>query len=284
MNSWANENDSLLRIRLTEVKYADAFLQRGSIKFNTPSAWAEYAIDHGDGRGDFYEGTIAFCHYADIEHLCELKNKYTPQVVVGAKYRDLSTEIYRNRILFKDRRSMQLPCFCLYLFKVAALDVPVKEGKQKFKASIPGSYFKDFTDNMTLEEVSHLPEEKQPAMIIIEDYNKFQERLCNALKKIGIKESEILPGIVSYYDFDEYGEYGWKDFGQEYPKELLVKNNRFVNQSEGRIIVKTSNYKILDILKSPIELGDMSDIAQVCKGYFPEGLDIEVDLDVYTCE
>lgn len=280
MGMWANGNDNVLRIRLTEAKYADAFMQKGSIKFNTPDAWARYAIEHGDGRGDSYEGTIAFCHYGDIEHLCELQSKYDPQLIPSAIY----TEGYQGRILFKNYGSMHLPCFCLYLLRVADLDVPTEAGKQKFKVSIPGSYFKDFTDNKTQAEVLALPEEEQPAMILIKDFNKFQERLKVAVEKIGVENFEILTSYVSYYNFEKYGPFGWYDFGQRYPKELFIKSSRFSNQSEGRIIIKTSDVQMLDRLKKPIELGNMSDIEQVCKGYFPEGIDVELNLDIYAVD
>ena len=154
MGMWVNENDNIIRIRSTSLKYAKDFIEKGSIKFNTPDTWSRYALEHGNGRGDSYEGTIAFCHYQDIERLNELEKKYNSRLIPSGIY----TERYQNRILFKKYGSMHLPCFCLYILRVSNLDVPTETGKQKFNVSIPGSYFKDFADNKTQEEILELPE------------------------------------------------------------------------------------------------------------------------------
>lgn len=72
------------------------------------------------------------------------------------------------------------------------------------------------------------------------------------------------------------------DFSQKYPKELLVKNKRFAEQSEARVIIKTVKTEVIERLYSePIELGCMKDIAQVHKGYLHEGMKVEMTVDVY---
>ena len=90
---------------------------------------------------------------------------------------------------------MQLPCFCLYVMKVSSFTPPEKAGKQRLRTSIPGSYFKDFVDNKSEDEVSKLPQPEQPALIVIENFEVFLSRLKNKLFSLGVHEDEIL---VSY--------------------------------------------------------------------------------------
>lgn len=281
MDTWANPNTNVLRIRLTEAQYADDFIERGCIKFGTPESWVKYAELYGDGRGDAYEGTLAFCHFLDYERAIELEEKYSPSHILNVNSRALVKKLYKQRLLFKDRRSMQLPCYCLYLMKVSAFTPLDKPGKQQLRTSIPGSYFRDFVDNKSDDEIRKLPAQNQPALIIIENFDIFLIRLKEKLFSLGVKENEILTSYVEYKNFEEYGEEGWFDFGQKYPKELFIKKERFMEQSEGRIIINTSNIDILKRLCTPIELGNMSDIAQVIYGYYPEGIDVEITASVF---
>ena len=282
MDTWMNPNDNILRIRLTEMQYAEAFIDLGCIKFSTPESWVKYAKLHGDGRGDAYEGTLAFCHLLDYEKFLELQQKYSPSTILNPNARELTKEIYNQRVLFKDKRSMQLPCFCLYVMRVNSFTPPQKEGKQSLKTSIPGNYFKDFADNKTEVEVSKLPQPEQPALIIIENFEIFLSRLKNKLFSLGLQENEILVSYTSYFDFEKYGQAGWYDFQQKYPNELFVKNLRFKDQSEGRIIINTKNPDIMKALSQPIDLGNMSDIAQMVPGYHPEGINIELTASIIS--
>ncbi|WP_312046567.1 hypothetical protein [Anaerotignum sp.] len=280
MGNWINPNDNILRMRLTEAQYAESFIEHGTVKFNIPDFWVNYAEQFGDGRGDFYEGTLAFCHYLDSNTKRELSGIYSTTKPLNPKARNLLKKKYKQRILFKDKRTMQLPCLCLYILKVDAFDSPQNAGEQILKTTIPGSYFRDFVDNKPTEYVEKQPLEKQPALIIIKDFDLFKKRMIKALMDIGVNENEIIIGYVRYYDFEKYGCEGWYDFGQAFPKELFVKNSRFSDQKEGRVIVNTRNKEVLERLKKPINLGNMSDISQICKGYYPDGIDIKVTATV----
>lgn len=97
-----------------------------------------------------------------------------------------------------------------------------------------------------------------------------------------MEDDEIIIGNVSYIDFETHGPYGWMDFGLQYPKELLVKNIRFAEQSEARVIIKTNKKEVIERLSvAPIELGSMKDITQVYKGYLHEGMRVQMTVDVY---
>ena len=140
---------------------------------------------------------------------------------------------------------------------------PEKVGIQELKTSIPYSYFRDFSNNMSPEEVKKLPEDEQPVVIMIENYREFKKRLVHKLLEIGLHKNEIIETAVHYRDFNQNGEFGWWDFGQNSPMELAIKNIRFENQSEGRFIINTDNQQILQLLDNPIEIGPLNDICAV---------------------
>lgn len=170
----------------------------------------------------------------------------------------------------------------MYIMKHSLFPCPDCAGKHKISADIPASYFRDFSDHSQLEDIDKLPLGDQPALIFISDYNEFQNRLYKALRKVGVEDSEVLIERVSYFDFEKNGFNGWMDFGQEYPKELLVKSNHFEKQSEARVILKTNKKEVIKRLQNaPIALGCMKDIAQVHKGYLYEGIRVEMLVDIY---
>lgn len=282
MGEWARPDDFSLVFRLTSSEYVDKFIDKGSIKFNTPQSWIDYAKEHGTGRGDGYEGTIAFCDVTDYERVFQLYEKYHSNNILIRDSRPLITGINGQRLLLKDKRSLQLPCFCVYIMKHSLFHCPNRTGKQRLSAEIPGSYFRDFSDNSSPEEISNLPLEKQPALIIIRDFDEFKRRLYNSLRKLGLKDTEILTDIVSYYNFEQQESYGEKDFERKYPYELFIKSTRFKEQSEARVIIKTTKVEIIKYLyNNAIELGCMKDIAEVYKGYLYNGVEVEMTMNIY---
>lgn len=282
MREWTKPNSFSAVFRLTSTKFAESFIDTGSIKFNTPQSWIDYFKKYGEGRGDGYEGTLAFCHCLDIDRISELTKKYDNSCILNPNSRPLHKEIFGERLFFKDKRSLRLPCFCVYIMKSNLFPCPDREGKHRITADIPASYFRDFSDNSLPEDIDKLPLEDQPALILIYDFDEFHNRLHQALKKIGLEDSEILIGNVSYFDFEANGSDGWIDFGQKHPKELLVKNNRFAEQSEARVIINTIKEEVIKRLYSdPIELGCMKDIAQVHKGYLHKGMRVEMTVNIY---
>lgn len=267
---WANPNDFSAVFRCTSVKYADEFMKKGSIKFNTPSSWIQYSMDKGEGRGDRLEGAVALCHFADVEKIVELNQEYKD-------YLSLVRMPYEERIYLKNSRSLNLPCYCLYIMKHSLFECPNKEGEHRVCADIPASYFRDFMDDLPPEDVEKLSDDEKPALIIINDFNEFKNRLIEKLVSIGLDEREIIISSVRYLDFEKYGREGWWDFGKMFPKELLIKNKRFENQSEARIIVNTDKEHVKEVLyNNPIEIGPMIGIAKVYKGYLYKGLNVEM--------
>lgn len=282
MNHWIDPNMNMLRMRITEKKYADAFIKNGSIKFNTPDDWAKYELQHGQGRGDMYEGAFAFCAYDDIKKFKELNDCYSNPLNI--RYKSYKCKIYKQKILFKDNRSVMLPCFCLYVLKVTDFEIPSCEGRQTLRSVVSKSYFMDFVDNRSENEIKSLSEEESPYIIVISDFSEFLERLKSNLMEIGVKEEEILLHYVSYKDHDKFGERSWGCGSMVNPKELFLKSKRYSEQKECRIVINSRDNDILKKFKRPIELGDMSDISQIAHGYHPGGIAVEFNVDVYTDE
>ena len=137
---------------------------------------------------------------------------------------------------------------------------------------------------MSPEEIQKLPEDERPVLIVIEDYPEFKRRLVHKLIEIGLLDREIIETKVSYFDFDQYGEFGWWDFGQKSPMELAVKHIRFKDQNEGRFIINTDNQRILQLLDKPIEIGPLDDICILCDHYLYDGMDIVMTAKVEQIE
>lgn len=274
-NEWIKPNETPFFLRCTSVKYAEPFLEKGSIKFGSPRTWEQDAFESKIiGRGDPYEGTIAFANSFDVDKILELSNKYP----------DTERLKYMNRTLFKRTRSMDLPCFCMYDLKMEQFTKPLKEGWQIVNAKIPAGYFDDFVEHKTKEEIEILPVEDRPALIAINKPGEFRNRINKYLISIGCKESEILISLVTYVDFEKYGENGWYDFAQKEPKELFLKSSIFSRHNEVRIVVNTDNKDVLDKLKGPIEIGNLSDIAFVSEHFYDEGVVVEMKVDAYIID
>ena len=108
--AWARPNDFFLAMRCTETRYAKDFVERGSIKFNTPQSWVDWELSNGKGRGDLFEGTVAYCNMFDAEKVAEFYKKY-PKCPLSAFF--IST--IGQKLFVKRWHSMYLPVFCFYI-------------------------------------------------------------------------------------------------------------------------------------------------------------------------
>lgn len=271
---WDKPEAFFMAFRCMQRKYGHSFVEKGQIKFSTPNSWVEYAKQHGEGRGDLLEGTLATFDVHDIENAALLLNKYY------SAYSDIEPLYKEGRCYLKKRSDMELPCFCMYYLMNKMFPCPGETGYHKLQGKIPASYFKDFADNLTPEAVEKLPPEERPCVVIIKDYPEFKRRLKNKLFSLGVSKEEIVDTSISYYDFEKYGKTGWLDFGQRPPMELAIKHIRFETQSEGRFIINTTNSKIKEILSEPIEIGSLADISQLCDQYFYDGIHIDMYTDI----
>lgn len=283
MGEWAKPDNFFAIFRLTELRYANEFIENGTIKFNTPQSWIDYYNKFGAGRGDQYEGTLAFCNIDDVNRYFELRDKYSSKNVMNNKSRQISYDFAGNRILFKDKRALGLPCFCFYTLKHRIFSCSDLLGDQKITAEIPPSYFRDFSNNLTQEENSKLDKDQQQAIIFIKDYEKFKSRMFKALITLGFEEKEIIINHVVYYDYNKYGKNSWLDFGKNYPEELFIKEKYFIDQSETRIVINSKKKDLVEkLIMNTINIGNMMDIAEVTDKYLYDGMKIEGTVNI--CE
>jgi len=234
--------------------------------FNTPRSWVQYAKDYMlEGRGDILEGVFA---------ASKLGNK-TDIIENNKRFDDVESEyISTNRLrYFRRKYSMQLPCYCLYYIPTEFFTPVEERGEQFLQFTVPGSYFRDFQDNLSIEDDKKLPKEKQAAVVWITDQDKFKQRILDKLLSLGLEESEIIMRGISYENLHQ--EFRMK-LTTISPEELTTKDMRFRNQSEFRIIVDTKKPHIISQLKKPIQIGDISDIAQYLEGYRYDGILIKL--------
>lgn len=271
-----NTVDFLLALRCTTKRHAKDFVEKGLIKFNTPQSWVAYEEKHRKGRGDVLEGTFACCNQRDLENTIRIATKYRI-----SEDKNIEKYLKDGRIYFKRQNVMNLPAFCIYLLKADMFEWPEKAGWHSISTTIPAKYFRDFADHQTLEEISQLPLDEQPSVVIIHDFDTLKSRIISHLLSLGIDEDEILVEPISYYDFNQYGEMGWVDLCQTPPLELAFKDISFSDQSEARFIINTKNEVAAEYLRNnAILLGPLSDIAAVADGYFSEGLDFSCKVDL----
>lgn len=269
-NNWSKPDSFNLTLRCTKQKYAKNFMEQGEIKLSTPQSWVDYAINNTEGRGDKYEGMLAHHGMFDIQNMILLNAKYE-------KYRDLLRINYGNQVYLKKENDMRLPCFCVYTLRHSMFQPPSKPGRQRISTTIPGSYFRDFSDDMDEEKVKKLPDSEKPAVIVIKDFDEFVIRLKKVLVSMGVEPEEILINHITYLDYYHHGKNSWLDLCQEPPKQLFAKDIRFEDQNESRVIVNTISKDILQGLSKPIYLGPMFDIADVVYSYHYHGIEIEMD-------
>lgn len=268
-NFWNEPDRIVIALRCTSIKYAKAMIESGQLKFSTPKSWEKNTIQ---GRGDIYEGTLAF-----------VSKDYPEQFNEISHYEDTYTVEMPRRILIKNKKDMELPCFCLYALNLGSFSTPDSEGKCRLKANIDKRYFQNIADNMSKTEIEAQPYEDRPAIVVIKDLDAFLEKLKIKLISLGVSEDQILIRTINYNtSFDKYAsDDNWMDLNVKLPMELFEKRREFEYQKELRVVVNTGDAAIKSLLKSPIEIGNLSDIAVMCEGYQEEGILVEATFDCY---
>ena len=213
-NYWHKPDHFMLTIRCTNRKYARNFFEKGEIKFSTPQSWVKYELEKGSGRGDIFEGSIVVFNNIDLLNSINLWVKYVKI------YDDIFRFQAGNQSSIKRHSTMELPCFCLYILKQSKFTPPENEGYQEISTVISSTYFKDFADHLSVEEIDRLCDDDKPAVILIKNFNLFRDRLKDKLLEIGLNEDEIIITRIGYYDFTKYGDLTWWDFGQKSPMEI----------------------------------------------------------------
>lgn len=262
IREWDNPETVVLFFKQTEYKYAKKMMEEGSIKFNCARTWVEIAKDKGQGQGDLYEGTFATCLPSDVDSVMLYSNKYDDIEIVND-----------GKLLYFKRKSvLELPVFCFYSLKRSAFPVPKITGHQDIECAVSGSYFKDFADNKTKEQIMKEEEEKRPAIVMIDKKKEFLDRIKSKLHSLGAKESEIKISHIDYrFNFIKNTKYYFNCSNS--PDELFCKDSSFRHQSETRIVVNTKNEHLIKKLKEEeIKIGPLKDIAKISTNYFEDGI------------
>ena len=248
--------------RCTTLEHGISLIKKGSIKFNTPRSWIKYAKDKmQEGRGDLLEGVFAAAQYNNISDI-----RY-----YATMYDDIEPFFFpQNKLVYYRRGyTLDLPCLCLYAAKMSDFIWQDEKGDAR-ELHIDGSYFRDFQDNISIEDEKKLPKKRRATVVWIQRMDEFKDRIVTKLLSMGVTAHEIIMGGISYDDLNA-------DFWMPHcrtPRELLVKDEKFIKQSEFRIIINTNNPTILEQLKKPIEIGNCKDIAALHCGYHYKGVDM----------
>lgn len=261
-------------LRCAKTKYNIDFVNKGQIKFGLPRLWVDEGKNNGDGRGDVAEGMFATFNIYDFQRVESMAEKY------NIPNSNIEIDNIGDRVYYRRKRTMSLPTFCLYGIKYDLFHIEQKVGKQRIVGKIPGNYFSAFS-NIHDEDINNLPEEDKPSVVIIKNYDILKSRIITKLLDIGVLENEIINAPILYYDFKKYGQFGYYEINSQEPKELLFKRNDFEDQSEIRFIVNSRNEEIINYLRNnTIEIGDLTDIAQMVKGYFKDGIFISMTIQL----
>lgn len=247
---------------VTKQKYAKDFLEFGKLKFGKPQEWIDAWEKEGSGRGDLLEGSFASTtrlNYGQANFYKLLRNN-TIDIV----------DPRNGHIHFQSKDVLNLPTCCFFglndnMFKTMSKG---EDGNEYPSGKIKKSYFKDFAKNLDKTAYENCSEDEKPALIMISNPKEFRKRVETYFINNGVELSEIIYRPVEYVD-------KFKEFNIPYPApyELFTKDNKFLNQSEIRLVVNTKNEKFLKKLnesKGIVELGNMSDIASIEEYYFED--------------
>lgn len=245
---WEHLDKSYAFLKCTRVKYVNDLIEKGTIMFNCAQNWVDIAKKKGQGQGDVYEGSFAACNILDINSMISFHKQYD----------DVEFEINDKLIYFRRKSVMYMPAFCFYTFKSNYFESRKEENSRTFLANAMGRYFEDFEYGMTSKQIMLLDKKERPAIVIINDGNKFIKMVKEKLVSMGVRESEILDQSIEYVDkrvaFCNQ---------LESPKELFFKDKSFSHQAEGRIIINTKNKSLMDILvKQPINIGSIKEFSK----------------------
>lgn len=250
---------TILLFRCTRRKYAESFV-KGELFLNQPKNWIQIEKNGNKGQGDILEGTF----------LSAKENDNSSFIDKLKKDRSL-TYFYENGfIYFRRKKIEELYSICFYGLKDNSFTQKNIEenGKVHYISRVENSYFTDFSNNMTESDYKLIDDNEKPVVMFINNPHKFFERVRDALKKIGIKEEEIIISPVEYIDKNVIS------FSAiPYPHELLLKDSYYSKQSEIRIIVNSSNDKFIKYMKdnnNTLNIGNIEDIVEIYDYYFKD--------------
>lgn len=244
--------------RCTSKKYAED-LKKGKFRFNQPKFWIEQGNKGNIGLGDSLEGVFLSTNINDKSPFIEnLKNN------IDYEFFNKNLKTYFRRKEIKD-----LYCFCLYglnsnSFKEVDVDI---FGKTHYISRISKDYFYDFSDGMT-KETYDINDENKKVVVFINNPHLFFKKIKDFFKTLGIDDNDIIISPVEYINRQQNSI----SF-VPYPKELLLKDIYYSNQSEIRIIINSKSEKLISYMKDNnniIDIGNIDNIVDIYDYYFDD--------------
>lgn len=245
--------------RCIDNKYAKTFI-KGEIRFSQPKFWIEEEEKGNKGQGDKLEGTFFSAKVDDdSKFLKDLKSD-----------KRLDNFNYDGYTFFRKKGIEQLYCLCFYglhtnSFCEKTID---KKGKAHYISRVKKEYFENFSKKVSKADYLKKAEGDRPTVVFIKNPNELFNRIRRFFNKFGIRDEEI---IISPVQYTEKRKISMSLL--DYPKELLLKDRCFEEQSEVRIIVNSNNKEYLDYMEKNnniISVGNIEDIAEIYDYYFED--------------
>ncbi len=244
--------------RCTKREYAEQFCQ-GKLYFGSPADWVEMEKQGNRGQGDILEGVFFSCPEDESSQL------------VRCMKTDISLECFSHAglLFFRRRRVLNLRCLCLYgLHDNTFKRVAEPTGKAYYQTTITRRYFASFSDCKSRDEYNAINRQEQPVVVLVHNPGLFFERVRTFLYCLDVNAEEIIISPVEYLDR------GVRSFAQvQSPRELLIKDMAFQDQSEVRIIINSNSKKYLQYMKDHnniIDIGSLEDITTIYDYYFDD--------------
>lgn len=255
--------------RATESVYAKQFCEHGTIKFNTPRRWIQLEAEEGSGRGDIKEACFSAYDLLDVYNIINssrARESVSMKTIGKLKY-------------LTDENVIDSPAFCLFGLFNTSFEVKYfhETDREAEVAYVTENYFKDFYPYKTRSEIEAIETDQRPVFIIIKNPNLFFKKLKNTLIELGFHQSDIKIGPIDYINkdvpFNVTGPIG---------TELFIKDSRFVNQSELRVVLNSKNKVAMQRLNEAnniIHIGNLVDITEIHE-YYLEYMIIEKENNI----
>lgn len=211
-------------------KHVDDFFAKGTIRFGKPSEWET----NGTLKGDDFEGV-----YASARD-CE---EYSKPFIKSLRKNVM--EIRREGItFFKSADVISKRVYCMYGLNSNNMQMSEKRSqdhKYHLCGKIQSSYFQGLIPAGYHQEKVNQKDDDLVVLIIRPDL--FVEKICKALRDLGLNQEEIMIAPIQYFDYRK-GNFIIPTDNQE----LFYKNLMYEVQSEIRIVINTENNVIIEAL------------------------------------
>lgn len=235
-------------------------LRHGIIYFGSPRQWIELELGGKKGQGDLLEGTFFSSRVTDDLDLIKRFKSDTA----------LESFDHKGITFFRRKSVVDLRCLCLYGLQSNAFQKEISsDGRAHYNSRISKKYFSDFTDFKTRDDYEKADPQFQSVVVFINNPYKFFSKIRMFLRSLDVKDEEIVISPVKY--LDRYSHPMLAPVPP--PRELLLKDKAFQEQSEIRIIINSTSSKYLKYMSehnNTIDVGSLEDITEIYNYYFSD--------------